>query len=447
MDNYMNLLRTIKDETKLNECLTSLGFEVDIPKSSTTGPVTSSSDPTKPKSDFCEEVRTKLQTKKYYSLEEINNDFQDSSKFFECLPRLGYSEDCVKVYKTIIEKDWAMWNYILTSEYDELLKIINDEDKLDECLEKLNFKVALDFDEPIVSALNSLKTKYSIPDESIITPEQYNEFLKNIFQSGEPSEKDKTAAYNMLNQLGYTIKEPDTGGPVTSSDLSLGDSEDCAEVKEEIENKRMAKGMYIFTSDYNELLDKFMWDEEQLDECLENLGFKVAVNEDDDDIHESSLKKKYNMPEDSLVLTRDQYNELLDIFFNSFEPPENYKTRVYNTLTYFLGYTIKEPDTGGPATATQPAKSSTTGPVTSSDPTKPKSDLSFPAGTPPAATPPDPLKNKLGMYHGCSYKGYEFRADIDVNLYDTKVFYEDEKDLDTIVRYFIFSNIVVFIVN
>jgi uncharacterized membrane protein YdbT with pleckstrin-like domain len=50
----------------------------------------------------------------------------------------------------------------------------------------------------------------------------------------------------------------------------------------------------------------------------------------------------------------------------------------------------------------------------------------------------DPLKKSFGMYHGCEYKLYEFNGEIT----DTEI---TGDNLDTIVRYLIFSNIVVFI--
>jgi ankyrin repeat protein len=53
-------------------------------------------------------------------------------------------------------------------------------------------------------------------------------------------------------------------------------------------------------------------------------------------------------------------------------------------------------------------------------------------------TPIDPLKKLFGMYHGCDYKLYEFNGEI-----SDEEFTGD--NLDTIVRYVIFSNIVVYV--
>ena len=432
------------------------------------------------------------------SLNFLSTDLKKSPALVKnCVKELNYTvidKETEKEFKDVLERLTSLFkekpdsiNLITYDDYQELVKTLEDaklggKTKLDKCLNKLGYKFQETKPDTTGPALVATPPDVSVDDycNEVKKKIENNDYTYSDFLKESPDEE----------KLNKCLQDQDYL------------SEDCLKVLQQIRENDYAFGNYIMQNSYDELLK--ITDQNDLNKCLNALGFELAKEECEMII--PSLKQiinTYSITDNTLTL--EQFDELLKLLYPNKTPLEDEKNQVERCLTS-LDYRIKEskletekssngpigtdsstdaPSTGSASTGSTDAASTVSPSIGSTDATNTGSTaaantgstvasstgstvasimasidasidsstdstptMSTPsASTSPVSTLPDPLKNKFGMYHGCSYKGYEFRAEIKSKEQHTEVTYTVKEDLDTIVRYFIFSNIVVFIVN
>ncbi len=397
-----------------------------------------------------------------------------------CLKNSGYSvvndELCIKILsylRPLFQTNPSSKDMITHEQFENLAKKVSRKDLL-ECLPKLGYKFQSSIECAKVDTLIKNSQEYVDDDfKDLITN------LKGIKTKGETQNPqiEATTIDKCIPQLGYTVHQfeeednsrtaVDTNKPEIqpSSDPNVDTSQpksiDCEGVKTLMQENSYKLDL---ESTFNnvEILAPLGQNKtppiskETIQKCLtsfDDVAGPAAAESSTgtvgtDSSTETEKSSTGPVGTDSSTETASDAANTVSTDALSTGSPSTESIDAASTISTDAASTISTDAASTVSPSTGSSDSSTAASIMASsdssiDASTDSSAAALTVATSPVATPPDRPKNKFGMYHGCSYKGYEFQAEIESN----KVSYENEEDLDTIVRYLIFSNIVVFIVN
>ena len=327
--------------------------------------------------------------------------------------------DCRSVLQTIIDEGLSIGRHIMYSSKNKIETEFETikEDKINECLSKLGYIVPLDDSCDLL--LNALRD--FIPDitNSTIYQKDYDNLLTKL---NVTAQSDKTNLKDCLEKLRYRVYLSSTSEE-TKNSLSF---ESSANIKETGVANRSSPQVFD--------RDKFLLKLTQ--QLIDKVGYTININ-DFSDIGSFFDKKQIGNNYEIQPITRSGNEFKFDpetgekddsehtYYEFSLKGQLDESSKVVNIdkfgkVVHFMGGAPQVPIT---------LKIRLKVPIKKEEEKKEEGE---------PQTPIDPLKKLFGMYHRCDYKLYEFNGEI-----SDEEFTGD--NLDTIVRYVIFSNIVVYI--
>lgn len=340
----------------------------------------------------------------------------------DCLETLGYQYESCKAVKKLINENPNTYEDNTITDFQKLVEKGNrlkspiNKETIEKCIPKLGYEIEK-FSDPIVppsdSVCEEVENKIKTENYAVgkyILRRNYDDLLEIV-------NNDETKLNKCLTNLNFQLPE-----------------EDCVMVLEALTELNFVTSTNLTSEQYGKLLESFsknktMTEEEKnnFNQCLTKLGYTVA---------EQNVESKLSSDAAEQVSTgvdSDLSQDASSTVGSNPDPNPSVSTAVDSNLS-------QDASTGNDLISTQDASSTV---VSNPDPNPSASKEPFGPNyeSPLTKTPSNPNLPEYGMYHGCEYKGYKFK----VNDTGEEVTYTD--NLDTIIRYYLFSNIVVFIVN